>query len=261
MGKKNDVLDIRSVLQEPDLHVWEYDGSNECLVVCISGIGGNATAVQGYDFARTATCNGNNSVLYFADPHRSWLSHPGLIEKMVARIETKAKEIGATRIMTLGHSMGAFTAAILPAFTKIDCAVCFSPQVSVHPDVVPDEDRWMEHRHKIKEHRIRSINDHIVENTQYYVYFGRHPREAPQRDRFVLADNTKFFVIPNVKHSTPQLMRKIGILDDVIRFSFEGRNTMLRRILRTNLDAHQITQPTKDMLMRAAELNITKLAE
>ncbi|MGB7242000.1 MAG: hypothetical protein WBC93_07940 [Sulfitobacter sp.] len=247
--------DIRPVLQDDDLHVWEHAGQSRRLVACFSGIGVKGKPAPGYEFARTATQSGRDTVLFFADPQRSWLNRPGLIEQIVDRMERKARDINANQIVTLGHSMGGYSAAIIPGFTKVDTAVCLSPQTSVHPQVVVDDKRWMDYRNDITHHRIRSVADHIVPDTQYYVFFGSHGREAPQRDRFPMAANINFFIMPRTVHNTPVRLKNMNMLDQVVQSGFGQRTRLVRRLLKTNFSATQIMKPTKAMQLRAQEQN------
>jgi hypothetical protein len=248
-----DQLDITPVHQADDLHVWEHVGGSGRLVACFSGIGREDEDVPPIEFANTATRGGEDHALFFSDPKRSWLNTPGLIEQIAERIADKARDIGADQIVTLGHSMGAYAAFILPAFTQVDVAVCFSPQASVHPEVAGDDVRWMGYRNQITTHRIRTVADHIAPETEYYVFFGRHSREAPQRDRFPLTENIKFFVMPQTVHNTPQRMKQAGVLNEVFHFAMQRRTRVVRRILKQQFGAHQVVDPTEAMLIRQGQ--------
>ncbi|MEL6102077.1 MAG: hypothetical protein AAF088_06835 [Pseudomonadota bacterium] len=234
-----DTYSIYPVLTDDDLHVWAHRGHSRRLVICFSGIGVNSDAVQPYEFARAATAGGRDNVLFISDPHRTWLNGPGLIEKITGVIETEAELIGADQVVTLGHSMGGFSAAIMPAFTRVDVAVCLSPQATVHPSIATDDSRWMDYRARIETHRLRSVGDHIVPDTMYFAFFGMHGREVPQRNRFPRGPNIKFFLMPRTVHNTPQRMKQAGILDEIVQFAFDRRSRMVRRILRTELNARQ----------------------
>ncbi len=252
--------DIRPVLQDDTLHAWFHRGEGSRLVVSFAGIGGVPSATQGYEFARTATGNGRYHALFFVDPGRTWLNGEGLIDRIVTEVERRVAETGATQVITIGHSMGGFSAAVLPAFTRVDLAVCLSPQVSVHPDIVPDEDRWKLWRSRIATHRITSVADCLQDATRYYVFFGQHPREAPQRDRFPLGPNICLFTMPSTVHNTPRRMKVRGVLDSIIGAVFEDRTRLVRRIAKQDLNARQIITPTRGML-RYAKMDAARAAE
>jgi len=240
-------LKIDLTFDRPDLRVWTHRGESARLVVCFSGVGPNADEPPGYEFAATAAGQGRDSVLYIADPGRSWLNAPGLIEAVVGQVERFAEEIGAEQVCAIGHSMGGFAACVLPDFTKIDVAVAMSPQASVHPDIAWDDPRWMEYRDKIDSFRVRHVEDHICAGTQYFTIFGMHPREAPQRKRFPVAENIELLRMPKTHHNTAQRLRAKGLLDAVVQAGFDRRIYRVRRLIRRNFgvpfrDTNQIRE-------------------
>lgn len=232
----SDPLLISPLLDSPELRIWLHRGQSTRLVVCFSGIGSDPDRLPEYEFARTATADGRDWVLYIADPARSWLNAPGLIERIVEIVEAQAAAIGATQVCTLGHSMGGYSACVLPGFTRVDVAMALSPQVSVHPDVVPDDGRWMNWRERIASVRIRHVEDHLSAATQYFAIFGMAGREAPQRDRFPVAENIERLHMANTHHNTAQRLKARGILDTVVGLAFDGRLYRVRRLIRRNFE-------------------------
>lgn len=221
-------LDIRQKEQSDLLWTWEHDGSNDTLVVCFSGIGKNTDPTPVLNFASSATQGGRNSVLYIADPNRTWLNGEGLIEAICERALRKAKEVGATRIVTLGHSMGGFSALVTAGMLDAEVAIAFSPQLSIDPAVVPRENRWKEHRAKITDIKVSKAGNYMNDTCAYYVFFGTHQREIPQRRHLPQADNVKLFLIPGINHNSPQRIRKAGILGDVVGLAAQRRTHRLR---------------------------------
>lgn len=224
-------LDIRPYRAEPGLVSWAHWGTSDRLTVCFSGIGERDDPVQPYEFARTATMDGRDHALFIADTNRSWLSAPRLIEEIVAMIEGFASAVGAKVVQTLGHSMGGFMALTIPGFTRVDSAVAFSPQASVHPEVAGDDPRWMFYRDHIDQHRIRSVMDHINDTTRYFALHGQHKRERFQRERFEARRNLTHIVMPRTVHEVPQKLRQRGIMEAVVSACFDGRMARLRELL------------------------------
>ena len=240
---KKPVLDIRPTAQSDLLWMWEHDGSNTVLVVCFSGVGENTARDPAFNFAASATQGGKNTVLYIADPNRTWLNADGLIEGICERVLRKAKEIGATRIVTLGHSMGGFSALVIAGMVNADVSIAFSPQLSIDPAVVPKERRWKEYRRKIDQIKVSKAGDYLNDSCTYYVFFGTHPREAPQRNHLPKAANVKLFMIPGVNHNSPQRIRKAVILDNVIKFASQRRTHRLRLEMQTAFGKKTPTAP------------------
>lgn len=225
-----DLLDITPIRDDALLRAWIYRGTSARLVVSISGVGKEDTG-QGCDFPATASADGRDSVLFLADPARSWLNAEGLIGAMVDLIERSAAEIGAEQICLLGHSMGGFSAMVLPAFTRVDRVFAFAPQFSVHPDVAGDDGRWMNYRDHITDFRIRQASDHLTPDTDYVLVHGGHPRDLPQRDRFPVTEQMRHFIIPRVGHGVPIFLKKAGLMTPIVQAAFDGRPVRLRRLM------------------------------
>lgn len=225
------------------LLTWTYRAAaSDTLVVCFSGIGKSIEHVPSYEFAKMATAGGTHNALFISDPRRTWLNGLGLIELITHQIELFRSECGAIRVVTAGHSMGGFSALVMAAFTQVNAVLAFAPQFSVHPDIVPDETRWYEWREKISEFRVGSAADHLIDAPQYTVVFGRHGREAPQRDRFSKRSNLRVYVMPMTHHNVPQRLKHMGILDKVFEFAIEGRSRKLRLLLQSKANAVMLPQ-------------------
>jgi pimeloyl-ACP methyl ester carboxylesterase len=224
-------LEIKLLQDDGVLRVWFYKGQSDRLTVCFAGIGSRDGTPQEYEFAKAATHDGRDSALFFADTGRTWLNHPGQIEEIVNWVEAMKRDIGATQIVTLGHSMGGFSALALPHFTKVDVAVGMSPQFSVHPDVVPDDGRWMWVRRNLTSYRIRDLGDLFEDATAYYIFHGAGPAERPQRSRFPVARNLKHFIVEGGGHQVPRFLRKRNLMGEVIEHAFNDRPRRVRLAL------------------------------
>ena len=222
---------IEPHVTEDNLVVWRHRGTSGRLILCFTGIGAKTDPVPGIEFASIASNGGKDNVLFIIDPYRTWLNADGLIDRILEVVEDFAEEIGVQEYLTLGHSMGGYAAIIMSAYLPVKNAVALSPQFSVHPDIVGDDPRWMYHRNDIRTHRITSVADHMVENTNYHVFHGAMDVEHPQRDRFPVASNLAHWIVPDVAHAVPQRLRGMGLLNDVVRASFGNRIKKVRLLL------------------------------
>ena len=225
-------LDILPRLATDNIVTWVHRGGSDKLVVCFSGIGKDIDTCPPYEFAKTATGDGKHNVLFVADPNRTWLNGPGLLNRIRDEIEAFKETCGATRVIAMGHSMGGFSALVAPSITRIDEVLAFAPQVSVHPDIVPDETRWAIYRDRITHFEIKSALDHLRDDTAYTIINGRHGREAPQRDLVPQLGNLRHYVIPRTHHNVPQRLKRVNCLADVVHFAIEGRPRKLKLRLR-----------------------------
>ncbi|WP_425040201.1 hypothetical protein [Primorskyibacter sp. S187A] len=247
MTMRSDIT-IRQLRNTYRFRAWICEGRNEedpgiadTLVVVFSGIGAKESDCPGYEFPRLATQDGQRHVLFIADPLRTWLNEPGLIEDIVALIEETKARLGLTRVVMMGHSMGGFMASVLPSFTPVEACLCFSPQGTVHPDLIPGDMRWWEHREKITEYRIRDATDYLSPATHYYVIFGRAQKEANQIERFVPAENLHLFLLPDTSHDSAAKIKASGQLARLIRFAIQHRPRMVRELMQQRLGALHLT--------------------
>lgn len=224
-------LALDALVDSEDLVVWRHRGDSAKLVLCFSGIGGADQAVPPAEFVKTATGAGKHSVLFIAEPGRTWLNGPGLVERIVRLAEDEVRETGADHVVTLGHSMGGFSALLMAAHLKVATAVAFGPQWSVHPEVAGDDRRWARHRRHIATHVQRGAMDVVGEGTQYIVLHGGLPEEAPQRDRFPVSDSLVHLVVPGMSHQIPNELKRRGLLEPVVRAAMNNRPAKVRQVL------------------------------
>ncbi len=237
----------------PQLRTWRHRGTSRRLALSFSGVGFDHRASPEYQFSKIASANGRDNVLFIAEPKRSWLNDEGLIEAIVSEAKAFAEEIDAEEIVTLGFSMGAFSALVISSYLPVTSAVALAPQFSDHPEIAGDDPRWMEWRKHIAHHRIRSVADHLVPDTIYHVFHCVGPSEKPQRDRFPIADNLFQVLLPKTGHGMPQRLRGGGVLYETIQLSFNNRVGRVRELLQP-LGAYRRTKRLFPMLPPSSEL-------
>lgn len=237
-------LEITTERDDARLRIWAHRAESARLVVSFSGVGKELSG-QSYDFPATATGEGRHNALFIADPARSWLNAPGLIEEMVSEIEAFSRACGAEEICFMGHSMGGYTAMILPGFTLAHRVFAFAPQFSVHPEVAGDDGRWMNYREGIGAHRIRGVTDHLNDHSDYVLVHGSQARDALQRDRFETRANMRHFIIPGLGHGVPVFLKKQGLMTPIVQAAFDGRPRQLRRLFARVGGAHRAVEPAR----------------
>jgi pimeloyl-ACP methyl ester carboxylesterase len=236
----DEIKEIEMIRDCDILRVWRFVGQSNRLVICFSGLGKDHSQPPGIEFAETAIGDNLDHVLYISDPNRSWLNQPGLVDEIVALIDEVKLETDIDDVATLGHSMGGFSACVLPYFTPVQNVLALSPQVSVDPAIVPDDPRWMEHREAIDGFEISDVASYLVAETQYVVVYGRHGREAPQRDRFPNPDQLSIFVMPQTNHNTAARLKGSGALQELRDLVFDGKIEEVGAHLAKTMRAYQL---------------------
>lgn len=243
-------FEITPLRTDADLLTYQHKGSNSRLVICLSGVGKDSEDIPPYEFARSATENGQNHVLFVVDPNRTWLNGAGIIERILEDTAKIVDSCGITSICTLGHSMGGFAAIVLADFMEVDTVVSLAPQHSVHPDIAGNEHRWRNWVDPISDFRIRSVDDHWVNETAYHVIHGNHNRDKFQRDRFPIRAGLVHTILPDTTHAVPQRLKREGLLDQVVSLCLNNRTRRVRQLLepmgayRRTTENHPILGPS-----------------
>jgi len=231
---------IEKRVETDDLEIWVHEGAplSKRLVVSFSSVGPNPDVIPPIEFPRLATDDGRGHALFVVDKKRSWLNRDGLVERIVRQIESTVIATGVEEVVTIGNSMGGYNAALIAGFTKVDVALCFSPQASVHPQVAGDDLRWPRYRVDIDAHRYDGLENHLSDTCTYIAVFGDRPREAPQFRRFPEAHNVHVVMLPGHGHGTAFTLKAKNLLGAAVEAGFDGDVDGLLTALGPKLNAH-----------------------
>jgi len=230
-------LDIPLLRKDRRLWVWWHRGQSRRLVVVFSSVGHGPNTPPLLEFARTATADGQDNALFIADPQRSWLNAPRVIEDTVEAIDAARDEVGADETVTMGYSMGGFAALAITGFTAVTASLAFSPQMSIDPALVPDEGRWKKYRSRIAAVHVRAATDHMAAATQHTIIMGESRLEKPQLRLLPQAANTDILLLRRTGHDTATRIKQAGILPDVVALAFARRRADLAALLSDRLNA------------------------
>jgi len=207
-------------------------GRSARLVVALAGVGSARGGVPPIEFLGTASDWGENHALFVSDPARSWLNGPGVASAMVALIEEYRARHGIEELVLLGNSMGGFSALVLADLMPVDTVIAFSPQFSMHRDLVPEETRWQFHAERIGQWPHRDVGSLAQAGTRYYIFHGGAPCEARHWRRFPAHAGLNHLILHGQGHNVAPVMRKRRVLDQVVRLAMENRPWVLYRRLR-----------------------------
>jgi hypothetical protein len=163
---------------------------------------------------------GTKNVYYVTDKRRFWYN--GIENQILDILNAHLTQRRTKRVLAIGNSMGA-SAALMFASRIKECrhALAFAPQSSVHPDLVPFENRWDQYRSKITEW---TTPDPIAAleggARRYYVFYGMDDKRDEQHIQRILArglPNVIIFGIQNCGHDAALYLRENGTsLTDMI---------------------------------------------
>lgn len=217
--------------EDDSLRLVATAGTAETLTVCFSSIGWDRQPEPAPEFVRIGTLNGARPGLFLMDKKRSWLNGDGLIESMGEAIERRRAETGTRRVVAMGNSMGAFSAIVLSMSVKFDAVIAFSPQYSLHPTIVPDEHRWVEHRDAVDHWRCRSVPESLSSDTDYLILHGDVEEDLVHARLFPTGDRIKHYVLPDFGHNLAHVLKQKKLLSPIVQGAIEPKPRLLSRTL------------------------------
>ena len=223
---------LQDVLMEPPLRITYLAGTGATLVISLAGAGRTDFQKPVNEFYKLAQSGGENHVLFVIDDSRSWMNGPNVAEHICGCIEAVVARAGITKVVALGNSMGGTMALILPRLTRIDVVIALTPQVSVDPDIVPEEDRWMKFRQNIETYRFRQIEDLGTDGAQTTIIHGDSEDELVHALRFPQTGGAAHFIVPGGDHTLAQKLHNSGDLAPIIQHAIAGRTRRVRQSVR-----------------------------
>ncbi|MEO1494939.1 MAG: alpha/beta hydrolase [Pseudomonadota bacterium] len=223
---------LQDLLIADPLHMRYLPGHGRRLVVSFSGVGIDRSRVPQPEFFRTASGGGANHVVFVADAARCWLNAPDMAEQITDTVLALRDRIGAEEIVAIGNSMGGTMALMLAPRIGFDRTVALAPQFSVHPDVVPDENRWPHARRKITEYRFRQVEDLPPEGSVTYLLHGDDDEELRHALKFQRSPLYDHYIFPQYGHRLARRLRRFRHLDRMMRWAIGGRRRRFRNYCR-----------------------------
>jgi pimeloyl-ACP methyl ester carboxylesterase len=156
---------------------------------------------------------GAKNVYYVTDKKRFWYN--GIENKILDILNTHLTERRTKRVLALGNSMGG-SAALMFASRIKECrhAIALAPQSSVHPDLVPFDNRWENYRSKITEWTTPDPAAAIEGGARrYYVFYGMDDNLDEQHIKRILAralPNVIIYGIQDCGHEAALYLRENG---------------------------------------------------
>ena len=229
-------IEIEPLITTADHRIAYMRGSGDRLVVSLGGVGTRPDEMPPFEFVGTASDHGRNHVLLVSERARTWMNSPDLPEAIVKEIETVVSREKITDVVAIGNSMGGFMALVLPLLTRIDCVVALSPQVSMHPDIVPEETRWQRWRRQFQSYRFPRVPE-PQDDTRYYIVHGDGPMERIHWARFPI-DPKRYnhFILREQEHNLVKLLKSKELLRPLIERAMSRKPRQVRKLLEGHFD-------------------------
>jgi hypothetical protein len=211
--------------------------------LCFTGVGGGVGGVQVEEFVGSTRLPGYFAI-YIADKRRAWYNWDAqpLLDILQPYVAGKS-------IVTIGNSMGGFGAIWMAGVLKpVRTCLAFAAQYSVHPEIVPAENRWLDYRQAIKDWRVPSLLNAFSPETRFWTFNGG--RDAEHWSRFPHSENCSHYLARDAGHDVARTLKKAGILSDVIKDCIEGVDPF-GRIAEAGVQIERITAETGATLHRA----------
>lgn len=223
------MAELHDVLTDDPLHIKYLPGTSNTLVVSFAGVGTQPNTSPPPEFFKIASGEGLNHVLFISDISRSWLNGVDMVERIKRSIELIAEMANADRVVAIGNSMGGTMAILMADYVKFETVTALVPQVSVHPDIVPEETRWMRFRKRIKTYRFEQIIKMNARDTRYFVFHGGSDDELVHAARFPAFENGQHYILPNDDHNLARSLRKDGQLSPLMYQAMMGHTKRVTR--------------------------------
>ena len=218
MRPKPEAVVGRDILFEDDtLRVSRQgDASARNVILCFTGLRQRLGAIGGPEEFVGSTRLAEFDAVFVTDKTRSWFNaFP--VERL---LEVLRPVVEGKTVHTLGNSMGGFGAIWISRHLPVKTVLAFAAQYSVHPEVVPGEDRWLAARAGIREWRVRSLEGHFVEGTDYVTVNGEVDRM--HWSKFPRGAGRTHLLIPAAGHDAADYLKSVGALRSLVAEVFAG---------------------------------------
>lgn len=191
---------------------------NSNLIVSFTGVGLNNVLNSNNDkeFKKLLSYK-DHDTHFFIDKNRSWFNDVNIFDLTI-------KSQNYKNIITIGNSMGGFNAVVAANYIKVNTVIAFAAQYSVHPDIVPWENRWIEYRKKITTWKHKKMN--FLSNVNYFFIYGDELLEQKHMDMIPDLNNITKIIIPNSGHNVASDLKKQNKLYPLITNIIEKRTKL-----------------------------------
>ncbi len=214
-----EVVQLEDIYEDENLKISAVMREGDRCILTFTGVGMNhgGVDVQSEEFKKIDKSAG--SQFFIIDKNRSWgnmIDFDLIKEKLDPHIQGK-------RCSSLGLSMGGFLAIVATKYFNIDCCVAFCPQWSVHPDVPPNEFRWVAYTSRVKDWKVRSLDGYFNDTCIYNTFFSGIEEELAHLLQFPKAPNIHHYIVGFNRHNVGRGLAESNLLYPILEVCLEGK--------------------------------------
>lgn len=219
---------LRRVWSVDPFDVDYQDGPGDQLVIAFSSVGHDPARPPSPEFVRTLA---GRRALFVRDHSRSWANDRGFEAALLGAFDAACKAGPVARVMTLGLSMGAFSALVAAQVLPVDVVLAFGPQYSIAPG--SGETRWAKWTNRLTAPRWPPLRwpEAPLPARGWVCLFHGGLDDLPQALAFPARAGVDQVIFDAVGHSglMPHLKAK-GVLAGLIEAGMQGDRRRLLRI-------------------------------
>lgn len=183
-----------------------------------TGIGVNRLKAETQPPEFVGTASGQGALIVITDLSRSWGNHVDW-----SAIDAAVRPyIEGRSLYSIGNSMGGFLSVLATSIWPISTAIAFVPQYSLHPEVLPQEERWQTLRKGILAWPYPSLAGHIHADRTYHLFFGDFAPDMVHARCFPGAPNVHRYIFPGAQHGIAGHLKQAGVLNDFVSACVNG---------------------------------------
>lgn len=207
---------------------WLIDyqhGAGDRLAIAFSSVGHDPGRPPSPEFVGALA---GRRALFVRDASRSWANDPGFEPALLAAFAAACDRAPVRRVLTLGLSMGGFSALVAARVLPVDVVLAFGPQYGVTGGVVPGETRWAEWTARLSEPRWPTAP---LPTRGWACLFHGGLDDLPHALRFPVQAGVDQLIFPAQSHSGLMVhLKERGLLAGLIDAGLDGDRRRLLRI-------------------------------
>ncbi|EPX77535.1 alpha/beta fold hydrolase [Litoreibacter arenae] len=231
MSDQKKLLEFDLLHDAHPLRIEAVAGESSRLIVSFTSVGTERDKWPPKEFVGLASQDGRNHVICVTDISRCWMNAKGMADLILSKISDYVLDHTITEVMAIGTSMGAYNALILGRKMPLSRIICFTPQYSVHPEVLPDEKRWWWFRKQITVWPHKQMDKLPKPPVPIYIFHGDTPDERMHWQRFPQAEHVKHYIFTGADHNFVRNLKGANTLNYIVTAAINNKVGRLNKVV------------------------------